>query len=223
MTRIGVRWLACVFTAGLGIGLLCAPSMKTVWAQVQIIPGVNFIRLANGTAALPSLGYIQDPTTGRYWVGSGNVGEATAGVLRFDWNATRFLSTIPFQATTYAAGTTKTIFASTTDGLAQLKNNAQTFGIELNAGTAAPTLGACGTGPTLTAGSRNTAGEVTLGTVTTTCVVNFGAPAFTNTPFCVIDDETTVGGRISALSTTSFTVAALTASDKFIWICLGRV
>lgn len=116
----------------------------------------------------------------------------------------------------------RAVQSSSADGLYTVTNSAGTFGPQFNTGTAAPTVTTCGTG-SVTAHSSNTAGEVTA-TGATACTVVFGAPNFTNQPFCVIEDETSaVAQRISAISTSQFTVTALTSGDKFMYHCFGGI
>ena len=164
--------------------------------------GSNVINISNGDLV---------PTATR------NMGSSTGGNVWSYWSAA--------QAQSYhigTGGTARSTMGATGDGLLQIENSAGTFGIEVNTGTAAPTITTCGTG-TVTTGSRNSAGEVTA-TGATACTVNFGAPNFTNTPFCIIEDETSaVAQRISAISASSFTVTGLTSGDKFMWICFGRI
>lgn len=108
------------------------------------------------------------------------------------------------------------------NGLLNVIDSAGSFGIQVNTGTAAPTVASCGTG-TVTSGSRNSAGEITA-TGATACTVTFGAPAWTNTPFCIATEATAARALfISASSTTAFTVSGLTAGDVFKYVCLGRV
>ena len=115
-------------------------------------------------------------------------------------------------------------FESSANALLNVLDDGGTFGLQFNTGTAEPTVSACGTGPAVTAGSRNGAGEITLGTAATACTITFGAPAWTNTPFCVVEEETSADAQfISAISTTAFTVSGLVASDKFMWVCVGRI
>lgn len=73
------------------------------------------------------------------------------------------------------------------------------------AGTA-PTVGTCGTSPSVASGSTDTAGTINVGSGTVTaCALNFGT-AFTATPSCVASDNSTLStGDISAVSTTSVT------------------
>lgn len=110
--------------------------------------------------------------------------------------------------------------SSTADKLIQLGDNAITTAIEINAGT--PTLGTC-TGGSLTSGAHNSAGEVT-GNTSGSCVINFGTPNFTNTPFCFINDETAlIAVRISARSASSITVTGAGSGDAFQFFCIGRI
>ena len=92
----------------------------------------------------------------------------------------------------------------------------------INADT--PTVSTCGTG-TVTTGSTDNAGEVTA-TGAATCTVNFtvsGTSGFQTVAFCTVTDETTVAAlRISAISTTAFTVTGLTSGDKFMYHCFGK-
>jgi hypothetical protein len=117
----------------------------------------------------------------------------------------------------------RNILSSTADGLTNLFNNAGTVGVQLNTGTAAPTLTACGTG-TVSANSRNSFGEITA-TGATACTVTFGAPNWTNAPFCVVtgDNALITTPYVSARSATAFTVSGLTAGDKFSYHCGGGV
>ncbi len=83
-----------------------------------------------------------------------------------------------------------------------------------------PTIGSCSTG-TVTSGSSDFAGEATA-TGATSCTINFSV-GFSAQPFCVANDETTVAAlRISAISTSAFTVTNLTSNDKFMWVCVAR-
>lgn len=120
-----------------------------------------------------------------------------------------------------SSGTSRGAFANpSADGVLQWNASGGTIGVEMAVGAANPTATTCGTG-TVTAHSTNVAGEVTA-TGATTCTLTFGATAFTNQPFCTVTDETTAAAlRISAISTTSFTVTNLTAGDKFLYVCLG--
>jgi len=115
----------------------------------------------------------------------------------------------------------RALMRSTADGLMQfVQNSGITVGAELNVGTAAPTVTSCGTGA-VTAHSNNTFGEITP-TGATACTVTFGAPAWTFQPFCTVTMEGTAEVvRISAISTTAFTVNFATSGNKFMYHCGG--
>jgi hypothetical protein len=117
----------------------------------------------------------------------------------------------------------RNLMRSTANGLWSTLDNVGSFGIQLNTGTAAPTVTSCGTG-SVSANSRNTFGEITA-TGATACTVTFGSPAWTNAPFCVVtgDNALVTTPYVSARSTTAFTVSGLTAGDKFSYHCGGGV
>lgn len=118
----------------------------------------------------------------------------------------------------YFSGQTQ--LRSTADKLLKVVDFGNTTGMEVNVGT--PTLGTC-TGGTLVSGAHNFGGEVT-GNTSGSCVINFGTPNFTNTPFCFINDETTLTAvRISARSTSSITVTGAVSGDAFQFFCIGRI
>lgn len=111
---------------------------------------------------------------------------------------------------------------SNNDGLLNALSNAGSVGAQWNVGTADVTVTSCGTG-TVTAGSRNTGGQITA-TGATACTVTFASPAWTNTPFCVATEVTAARALfISAASTTAITISGLTAGDVFNYICVGRI
>jgi hypothetical protein len=122
----------------------------------------------------------------------------------------------------------RTIMVGNTDGVWQFSNNGTTFGVQLNAGTSAPTVSSCGTGTITDAGgtaggARNTVGMVTA-TGATACTITFGGPAWTNTPGCTLtlQNAPTTTPYVSARSTTAITVSGLTAGDVFVYHCIGR-
>lgn len=123
----------------------------------------------------------------------------------------------------FDSASNNTIGKSTANGLMNFTNNGATVGIQFNEGTAAPTVTSCGTG-TVSANSRNTAGEITA-TGATACTVTFGAPNWTNSPFCVVtgDNALVTTPYVSARSASAFTVSGLTAGDKFSYVCVGGV
>lgn len=61
---------------------------------------VNFalpMYASNGSAAAPADSWLNSATTGAYRIGADNIGYSAAGVLRWDYNTARILSTIPLQ------------------------------------------------------------------------------------------------------------------------------
>lgn len=85
-----------------------------------------------------------------------------------------------------------------------------------------PTIGTCGTSPSIT--GTNHSGSFTTGsTATTSCVITFGSPSFTNTPSCMVNPRASgVTPRVSAVSTTSFTATYSSGSSRVIdYICMG--
>ncbi len=109
---------------------------------------------------------------------------------------------------------------SSADKLMVIEDNAGATGMELNVGT--PALGTC-TGGSLVSGSHNFGGEIT-GNTSGSCVLNFGTPNFTNTPFCTLNDETSlVAARVSSRSASSITITGLTSGDAVQYICVGRI
>jgi hypothetical protein len=74
-----------------------------------------------------------------------------------------------------------------------------------------PVVSSCGTSPGIS--GTDMSGTVTVGTggTATSCTVTFDI-AYANTPHCFVNDQTdTVTPRVSAVSTTAFTITKLTA------------
>lgn len=116
--------------------------------------------------------------------------------------------------------TGRTTFNSTADKLMQILDTGQTTGTELNGGT--PTLGTCTAGA-LVSGSHNSAGSYTSNT-SGSCVINFGTPNFTNTPFCfAMSTASTTHPRISASSASSITVTGGVSGETIQYFCIGRI
>jgi hypothetical protein len=114
----------------------------------------------------------------------------------------------------------RTRLQSGADGRLTVNNNAASSGLEFTFG-ATPTVSSCGAG-TITAGSRNSAGEITA-TGVTSCTVTFASPTFNNPPFCTANNHTTAAPVVVTVSTTvSVTLANLTAGDKVFYMCIGR-
>lgn len=112
---------------------------------------------------------------------------------------------------------------SSANGLFQtIQNSLSSPGVEFNTGTAAPTLGTC-TGGSLTSGSTNTSGEYT-GNTSSSCVVTFGAPNWSNAPFCfAMSEASTTHPRISARSATAITVTGGVSGEAVQYFCVGRI
>jgi hypothetical protein len=181
-----------------------------------------FVETLPATAATPTgtfkLGYSLNGAAATYPFTVSSAGAVTAALSgNFD---SLNVSSVGFLRSN-AFGNRLTLPA---DGLQRFVNNASTFTAEFNTGTAAPTVANCsvGTTGTITTKSTNLAGEVNPGSGSTSCDVTFGAPAWTNAPFCVVTNETTEGqGIISARTTLLFTISGFTAGDKFTWVCIG--
>lgn len=186
------------------------------------------------TCAAPSLGMSGGATTGIAFTATPSILMCIAGTAVQTITATSadfYSAAVNLASTgviTISNGggltwATRTKITSNADGLLNLISAGGTLGVQFNTGTAAPTVTSCGTG-TVTTGSRNTSGEITA-TGATVCTVTFGAPAWTNTPFCTVTLGTapTTALYISASSTTAFTVSGLTAGNKFTYQCLGRI
>jgi hypothetical protein len=115
---------------------------------------------------------------------------------------------------------TRTEFTSTADKLLQTLSSAGTTGEETSVGSA--TLGTC-TGGTITTGSHNFAGGYT-GNTSSSCVINFGTPNYTNAPFCVaMSIASTTHPRVSAASASSITITGGVSGEAITYICRGRI
>ncbi len=103
-------------------------------------------------------------------------------------------------------------------------------------GATAPTVGTCGTSPTIDAQATNNAGRVTVGTggTASACTVTFGNSGFTNTPVCTVSFDTAANGCLRAQpSTTTLIITnydcaaspaarAYAASAVLNYVCVGR-
>jgi hypothetical protein len=198
---------------------------------------VSFPLLApNGTVAAASYASSVDPTTGIFFLGAGTFDITVAGVERL--RATAGVIDIGSQQLRFgpSVGTTDIVLARNAAGVFEINNGtAGTFrdliarnitlnGGHLVTGSVAPTMGACGTSPSV-AGNDN-ALFVTVGTggVATSCAVNFGA-SWTTAPVCVAQSGTDKVSY-SIVSTTSLVTvtaaAAFTASSNLNILCMGR-
>ncbi len=94
---------------------------------------------------------------------------------------------------------------------------------QISHGGTAPTVGTCGTSPTIV--GNDVVGRITVGTggVATSCTVTFAA-TWANAPICVIADESTALLVTPAPTTTALVITAATpfgASDKIGYHCTG--
>lgn len=183
-----------------------------------------FTEVLPATAATPTgtwkLGYSLNGAAATYPLTVGSNGQLT--VL----NELRAGTDVGVGSAFYLYWSGRLNMSSPGDGLLNTSNSTATIGIQINTGTAEPTVTSCGTG-TVTSGARNTTGQITA-TGATTCTITFGAPAWTNAPFCTITPNaapTTVPYINGDPSTTAFVVAGLTAGDnlKFSYLCIGRI
>jgi len=78
----------------------------------QIVPGVNFFRVVDGTAARPSDGFIQDPDTGTYRVAANTWGVTTGGTLRVSVSSTAVTSAVPVLGPDGAVGSPAFAFSA---------------------------------------------------------------------------------------------------------------
>lgn len=380
------QWLrlVLVLVAGVGLTLVLSPAPAGQVGTDSTSPGVTLtpgpfingagtaraaIGFPDGTAAAPSRTYTNDDDLGSYRIGANNEGFAAGGVLRWDYNTTRLLSTLPLLftdntvdigasgvtrprtgyfatsliqggalnlGTTTTAGVTLTnttaaaagaqqyspglsqigqgwktdataasqpvetrwelrpvegaaaptytvaltgrinngawtdlitstsggtvttagevrgtalrsdasgniywagriILVSTNNGMMNVLDNSSAFGIQINVGTAAPTISSGGgTAPAIVTSppSRNTTGAVDIGTggAASQIVILFGAPPWTNAPHCQAWVETTTAGNVRAhgvvATTTTMTIQAASAwaaSAIVAWKCEATV
>lgn len=139
-------------------------------------------------------------------IGSGTTGDITGSLTVATLNASN-----------------RALYQASADKLTQIVSSATTTGLELNLGT--PTISS----GSVTSGSHNTDGEVTL-TGITSATVTFGAPLWTNAPFCTITPIRTTGPTtvpyLTGTSTvTSFGISGATSGDnlKIAFHCIGRI
>lgn len=123
-------------------------------------------------------------------------------------------------ASAFQFSTTRSQLLSSADKLLTIVDAAALTGTEINNGT--PTLGTC-TGGSMTSGSHNIAGQYT-GNTSGSCVINFGTPNFTNTPWCfAMSTASTTHPRISAASASSITVTGGVSGETIQYFCVGRI
>lgn len=95
-----------------------------------------------------------------------------------------------------------------------------TFQAHIGVSAAAPTLSACGTGPTLNSNASDDHATVTEGTTATGCTITFAA-AYGAAPDCIVTSPTGSALTSYSTSTTALTLVNASASgDKFSYICM---
>jgi hypothetical protein len=89
---------------------------------------------------------------------------------------------------------------------------------------APPVLTACGTTPTLAAGSTTSRGQITLGTTATGCVITFPT-AYVIAPFCMVTwNATPLASQSYSTSTTALTlVQTSTSNNVVVYDCKAQV
>ena len=114
-----------------------------------------------------------------------------------------------------------TLRDASTNGMLNITNYANTFGLQLISGaTAAPTFN----NGTIDAGSRNSAGKVVLTGGNTGGTVTFATPNFTNAPFCTVTGTAATDvPQITSTSTSTLVVAGITSNGTFYYLCIGRI
>lgn len=95
----------------------------------------------------------------------------------------------------------------------------------LSQGSSAPSVSSCGTGATVTTGSTDVVGEITVGTGTiTSCTVTF-VSAWDRAPHCFIQGNTTNNKTYAlANTTTTFVITSGSAFDSEVldYLCIGN-
>lgn len=200
----------------------------TSGVTVQISPRVKWRGNAWDTSASQTVDFIAEvlpataaTPTGTWKLGfSRNGGALTYPLLVTSGGNLTALNNIISGGQIFPTLASRSAIYSTADKLLALTDSSTATGMEINNGT--PTLGTC-TGGTLVSGAHNFGGEVT-GNTSGSCIINFGTPNFTNTPFCFINDESAlIAVRISARSTSSITVTGAGSGDAFQFFCIGRL
>lgn len=182
-----------VTTTSAAMNMTCYPTETGASATLARVPTVAYsaggFLAQSGTAAAPGYAFVTDASndTGFYYITADRIGVSAGGTLRWDWNTTRILSTVP-----YTYGTTA-ISGTSASGLKV-------------AGTA-PTI-ASGFGTTPTIAGSDTGFIVNVGTSSaTTGVVTFAGEWAAQAPVCVgsIASNTAAHHRVIGVVATTTT------------------
>lgn len=223
------------------LGTILSPEVLAQWGgwgshRSATASGASFPLLApNGTAGAPSYSFSGETNTGLYSVGANEIGFTTAGILRLSVSDSKITATIPIWASNGSAASPSISFSGDINtGFYREgsdKFTVTTGGVEaasfagqhiIHRGST-PTMGACGTSPSVV--GRDEAMLITVGTggSATTCAVTF-ITAFANAPVCHVQSDTDQTTFRMATTTGGLTITkatAFTASSKLHVICRG--
>jgi hypothetical protein len=209
------------YTVGIGMPLFdvvcttvprtCSTFVNASFSGTTTFSGT--LRLADGTAAAPSLTFASDPTKGMFSQGVNSIGLSLVGgeAFRISTGGVFVLSD------TVGLG-----FGASGD--IRLIRGGANGALRIFTGTT-PTGTGCGTGASYA--GNNTNGSVTIGTTPGTCVITFNG-TWTNAPNVYLNPTILTTGtttcRATGITTTAFTItctAALVATDKVSWLAIG--
>lgn len=208
----------------------------TSGVTVQISPRVKIRGNGWDTAASQTLDFFMETLpasaatpTATFNLGfSRNGGAATLPMTVSSTGVVTVLSSYGLAGTGFVSWNSRSAIASTTNGSFNVIKGDNSSGVRLQfAGD--PVIGVCGTSPSMTTGSTDTEGELTVGSggTLTSCAITFNA-TWSNAPRCVANVSTATAGNTRSIGTTTTTTtmtltpsAAFAASDKVWWICLG--
>lgn len=209
------KWpLALVFWLGLG---------AIVWAQVTV-GGTSFPLFApDGLIGAPVFAFASSPTTG-FWNTGGNMAYSHAGAIVAAGNSTTGMRL----TSSYFLGWTPAAANGTSADLNFGRNGAPGSLRVLSGTTPTQSAATCG-GAGFTITGDNSNGSVILGAAPTLpCAIVFNGTQ-TSAPHCYLTPEILTTGtttvRPTSITTTGFVItstAALVATDKVTWFCVGE-
>ena len=200
--------------------------------------GDGMLKGANGTAtSTPGDAYILGGTSttatavvGRVYIGNGNNGSVLQKAITVYKRDTGFGTDNPAAAIHLSSGSFLIDGSSSgPTGYAirySSANSGVAFGVRGDglfvSSTAIPSV-ACDAGaPTIASNSTNQFGSIVAGAAATNCTITFST-TWPSTPVCLVTEGTSlISTRVSAISTTAFTVAGTTiGGDTIYYHCLG--